>query len=135
MMSSKEDQHLGKSYFALVAGGCASAASFFGKLSGEIDAASNLNIWIVRATCIGLMLLCNAMVWTFFVKALHSKGGTLRATVMSAATNYFLSYILGILVFHEEITSLKALGISLILAGLLLIVKEETVIEDTRKKD
>lgn len=44
-------------------------------------------------------------------------------------------YILGILVFHEEITSLKAMGISLILAGLLLIVKEETVIEDTRKKD
>lgn len=45
----------------------------------------------MRATFFGIMLLCNAMVWTFFVKALHSSGGSLVATVCSAATNYFVS--------------------------------------------
>lgn len=33
----------------------------------------------------------NALVWTFFVKALHQKGGSLVATVTSAATNYAAS--------------------------------------------
>lgn len=49
-MSNKEEEHLGRSYFALVAGGCASAASFFGKLSGEIDGASNL-VWHSSFKC------------------------------------------------------------------------------------
>lgn len=49
-MSSKEEEYLGRSYFALVAGSCASAASFFGKMSGEIDGAGNL-VWNSSFKC------------------------------------------------------------------------------------
>lgn len=34
------------------------------------------------------MVLCNVFVWTFFVKALHQRGGSIVATVCSTATNY-----------------------------------------------
>lgn len=37
------------------------------------------------------MIVCNAFVWTFFVKALHQKGGSIVATVTSTATNYCCS--------------------------------------------
>lgn len=40
---------------------------------------------------VGLMLLSNGMVWTFFVKALHSKGGSVVATVTSSTANFLIS--------------------------------------------
>lgn len=45
----------------------------------------------IQILCFILMIICNAMVWTFFVKAMHEDGGTLVATVTSAATNYCCS--------------------------------------------
>lgn len=37
------------------------------------------------------MVICNMLVWTNFVKAMHAKDGPIVATVVSAATNYCLS--------------------------------------------
>lgn len=47
--------------------------------------------WSLKLVCIGLMILCNVFVWTFFVKALHQRGGSIVATVTSTATNYCCS--------------------------------------------
>lgn len=43
------------------------------------------------------MILCNAGVWTLFVKALQSSDSSLVATVMSAASNYLISVSLNFL--------------------------------------
>lgn len=83
------------------------------------------------------MIICNAMVWTFFVKALHSKGGSLLATVTSAGTNYcfsvskylrtsntkynFLKAFLGCFIFGEATSALWWLGTLLVLSGLVLL--------------
>lgn len=44
--------------------------------------------WSLKVVCIALMVICNVFVWTFFVKALHQRGGSIIATVTSTATNY-----------------------------------------------
>lgn len=44
--------------------------------------------WSLKIICVVLMVLCNVIVWTFFVKALHQRGGSIVATVCSTATNY-----------------------------------------------
>jgi hypothetical protein len=95
------------SNYAFVAGIFASLASFFGKLitgdnvrfprKDEFGLRGLFHIQyyfqdlLLKIACCVAMVTCNAMVWTFFVKALHSKGGSLAATITSAATNYCVS--------------------------------------------
>lgn len=67
------------------------------------------------------MLVCNAFVWTFFVKSLHQKGGSIIATVTSTSTNYCLSAIIGCLIFNEKTTALWWLGTFFVIAGLVFI--------------
>lgn len=96
----------GRPHYAIVAGLFASAASLFGKfisyknnnvqsIDGDADAGASssqfLNNWILTITCFILMVLCNVMVWSFFVKSLHQRGGSVIATVTSTATNYCFS--------------------------------------------
>ncbi|XP_044270542.1 uncharacterized protein LOC123015118 isoform X2 [Tribolium madens] len=78
----------GKLNFAILAGFCASAASLFGKLSGL---PTFEGLFIVRIIFFALMIICNAGVWTLFVKALQNVESSLTATVISAASNYCLS--------------------------------------------
>lgn len=47
--------------------------------------------FLAQVLCIVIMVLLNACVWRFFVKALHTNGGTLVASLVSAATNYTVS--------------------------------------------
>lgn len=121
----------GRLHYAFVAGTCAALGSFFGKLtSSEARAtlfAETLDGWPPTLLFGALMLLSNAMVWTFFVRALHSSGGSLVATVCSAATNYGLSALLGCAVFGETTSLLWWTGASLVVAGLVLIGTDETI--------
>uniref|UniRef100_A0A1B0CKV1 Putative dual specificity protein phosphatase n=1 Tax=Lutzomyia longipalpis TaxID=7200 RepID=A0A1B0CKV1_LUTLO len=60
--------------------------------SGTNYFASDLTGWSLKGLCVGIMIILNALVWTFFVKALHSsRGGSTSATVVSSGTNYFAS--------------------------------------------
>lgn len=117
--------------YACVAGSCAAFGSFFGKLTAsEARAAlfSNTRFagflidgWLPFAVFAGLMLVSNALVWTFFVRALHASGGSLVATVTSASTNYCLSALFGALLFGESTSLVWWGGTSLVLVGLILI--------------
>ncbi|RZC39076.1 hypothetical protein BDFB_014680, partial [Asbolus verrucosus] len=78
----------GKVNYAILSGCCASAASLFGKLSGL---PTFEDLFIIRVLFFALMIICNAGVWTLFVKALQEVESSLTATVISAASNYCLS--------------------------------------------
>ncbi|XP_021709877.1 transmembrane protein 42 [Aedes aegypti] len=125
-----------KPYYAIISGLCASSASFFGKLSalGQqlAENAGNKELeFLAQVLCIVIMVLLNACVWRFFVKALHTNGGTLVASLVSAATNYTVSALLGWLIFGERTSVLWWIGTALVLSGLLLIVNDD---EDNRDK-
>ncbi|XP_038112656.1 transmembrane protein 42 [Culex quinquefasciatus] len=125
-----------KPYFAIISGLCASSASFFGKLSSlgqEIAENAGYKQFelLAQIACIVIMVLLNACVWRFFVKALHADGGTLVAALVSAATNYTASALLGWFIFDERTSFLWWIGTALVLAGLLLIVNDD---EQTKKK-
>ncbi|XP_059608049.1 transmembrane protein 42 [Phlebotomus argentipes] len=124
--------------FAILAGLCAAGASVFGKLSSTVETqvrvtmcseymntlTINLQVflgWTVVACCLILMIVLNALVWTFFVKALHAGGGSVVATSVSSGTNYFASALLGWMIFGESTTLLWWFGTSLILTGIILI--------------
>lgn len=90
------------------------------------------------------------MVWTFFVKALHSKGGSLLATVTSAGTNYcfsvstlyfcilnlikFFKAFLGCFIFGEATSALWWLGTLLVLSGLVLLSLDTENSKENKEK-
>lgn len=117
--------------YACIAGSCAAFGSFFGKLTahearatlfgGTAFAEFLIDGWLAFIVFVGLMLISNALVWTFFVRALHSSGGSLVATVTSASTNYCLSAVFGYFVFGESMSLVWWFGTSLVIIGLILI--------------
>lgn len=115
-------------HYAILSGSCAAAASLFGKLSGLPSIEDHP---LLRILFFILMLICNANVWTLYVKALQSASSSLVATVTSTATNYILSAIIGILIFKEVTSLLWWTGIGFIISGLLLVLKDQIKKEDT----
>jgi len=87
-----------------------------------------------KAFFLMLMLISNAMVWRFFVKGLHSdtNSSTIIPTVVSTASNFFISGVLGCLIFNEVTNLLWWTGAVMVVAGLYLIVSED---EDKSKED
>ncbi|XP_037036110.1 uncharacterized protein LOC119074215 [Bradysia coprophila] len=131
-------------HFGVLAGICASLGSVFGKLMSQTeklnDNAGNiyfgqlLNPLMLKLICFVLMLTFNALVWTFFVKALHQKGGSLVATVTSAATNYAVSALLGSLIFGETSSLLWWFGTSLVIMGVVLMTTDRPTEENAKTK-
>ncbi|XP_077160376.1 transmembrane protein 42 [Paroedura picta] len=76
---------------------------------------------ILRAGCGGLVIACNAVMWTFFAKALKYSTSSATATVTSTASNFISSAALGYLLFEETHALLWWIGISITLFGLLLL--------------
>ncbi|XP_077431715.1 transmembrane protein 42-like [Vanacampus margaritifer] len=130
------------SIYALLAGCLGAAASLSAKLtlgadylkkiceaglsgtSREQHDETTVCLWLhmpLRALCVGLMFLCNAVMWTFFSKALRYSSSSARATATTTAGNFILSAILGKLIFGESQAVLYWVGITLTLCGLLLL--------------
>ncbi|RVE62143.1 hypothetical protein OJAV_G00154170 [Oryzias javanicus] len=121
--------------FALAAGLLAAAASLSAKLSLGTDAPGPpceadapgrgaCNRWLhlpLRLLCGGLMLGCNALMWTFFSRALRHSSSSARTTVTTSGSSFIFSGILGRLIFGENHGPLWWTGISLTLCGLLLL--------------
>ncbi|MBN3305503.1 TMM42 protein, partial [Amia calva] len=73
----------------------------------------------LRLLCGGLLFTCNAVMWTFFAKALRYSSSSARATVTTTASNFIA--FLGQLIFGETHAVLWWVGISLTLSGLLVL--------------
>uniref|UniRef100_A0A3P8S857 Transmembrane protein 42a n=1 Tax=Amphiprion percula TaxID=161767 RepID=A0A3P8S857_AMPPE len=154
-------------FYALLAGFLGAAASLSAKLSLGADylremCESGLSLgrtgpsacdWLhipLRLLCGGLLFICNAVMWTFFSKALRLCSSSARATVTTTASNFISSVrflhsplsvlfcttlwhillymlvfcvqgLLGRLIFGESHAALWWMGISLTLCGLLVL--------------
>ncbi|XP_058503502.1 transmembrane protein 42-like [Solea solea] len=127
------------SFYALLAGFLSAVASLSAKLSLGADylremCESTVDSWTetnrgrtdcewlhipLRLLCGALLFTCNAVMWTFFSKALHHCSSSARATVTTTAANFISSAALGRVIFGETHATLWWLGISLTLCGLL----------------
>ncbi|KAK7147017.1 hypothetical protein R3I94_009760 [Phoxinus phoxinus] len=75
----------------------------------------------LRLLCGGLLFTCNAVMWTFFAKALRHSSSSARATVTTTASNFIFSAFLGHVIFGETHATLWWVGIILTLTGLLVL--------------
>ncbi|KAM8707625.1 hypothetical protein ACLKA7_014713 [Drosophila subpalustris] len=134
-------ENLLKYRYCFLAGACAAGGSFFGKLPSFLNALhllqpttgySYVGFALVQLLPIGLMLFCNVCNLRYFLKALQMTQQTLTATVLTAASNYVLSFILGALVYQEPLTTFSGVGITFILAGLWFLC--DTSAESTVQK-
>ncbi|XP_011299914.1 transmembrane protein 42 isoform X1 [Fopius arisanus] len=107
-------------HLSVAAGILATAGSLFGKLAGSLEMGS-MEQALLKITLFGVMILLNTAGCTFFVRSLQGCGSSLPSTVVSAATNYFCSALLGFLVFGETTSMMWWCGTSLVLLGLILI--------------
>ncbi|XP_055312661.1 transmembrane protein 42 [Sitodiplosis mosellana] len=133
-------------HFAILSGVFGTAASVFGKfISYSDEFIDNIPVdtsqaelfwrWSLKVVCIGLMVLCNVFVWTFFVKALHQRGGSIVATVTSTATNYCCSAVIGSWIFGETVSSLWWLGTAFVITGLVFVSLGSNDTNDTNESN
>ncbi|KPU78888.1 uncharacterized protein Dana_GF26997 [Drosophila ananassae] len=132
--------------YSLVAGAFAAGGSFFGKLPSHLKAQKFLNLsdsfsdssylgtGLVQVLPLVLMVICNVSNLRCFLKALQMTEQTLTCVVLTAASNYILSFILGALVYQEPLTALSGVGITLIVAGLWFLCDGGEAAE-AKKKD
>ncbi|KAI8122188.1 Protein phosphatase 1 regulatory subunit 16A [Lucilia cuprina] len=73
---------------------------------------------LYQAVPLVLMVFSNLLNWRYFLKALQLTEQTLTATVLTAASNYIVSFILGSLVFKEHFSFYSILGSTFIVLGL-----------------
>ncbi|KAG2464881.1 transmembrane protein 42a [Polypterus senegalus] len=88
----------------------------------------------LRLLCGGLLFTCNAVMWTFFAKALRYSSSSARATVTTTASNFISSAFLGQLIFGETHAVLWWVGISLTLSGLLVLHSAVPRAKDVKKE-
>ncbi|TDH00381.1 hypothetical protein EPR50_G00187890 [Perca flavescens] len=91
----------------------------------------------LRLLCGSLLFTCNAVMWTFFSKALRHCSSSARATVTTTASNFISSAVLGTVMFGESHAVLWWVGISLTLSGLLVLhgSTPQTLQQEEGKKD
>ncbi|KAF7708782.1 transmembrane protein 42a [Silurus meridionalis] len=75
----------------------------------------------LRLVCGLLVFSSNAVMWTFFAKALRHSSSSARATVTTTASNFISSAFLGQMIFGESHALLWWVGISLTLLGLFIL--------------
>ncbi|PKK64636.1 hypothetical protein RhiirC2_666035, partial [Rhizophagus irregularis] len=80
-------------------------------------------MYLIRIFCFGSIFICNALMWTFFTKALNKSSSSLQVTVLNSATNFCMTAILGNIIFGETLSLQWWFGASLIVIGTLLVNK------------
>ncbi|KAF5905766.1 transmembrane protein 42 [Clarias magur] len=75
----------------------------------------------LRLVCGLLLFSSNAVMWTFFAKALRHSFSSAQATVTTTASNFISSAFLGYVIFGESHALLWWFGISLTLLGLFIL--------------
>ncbi|KAI9587260.1 uncharacterized protein LOC119645289 [Glossina fuscipes] len=125
-----------------LAGCYAAGGSFFGKMPSMPSVLTKQSIFDTLLPIVGekysyycgiclihfapflLMILCNLLNWYYYIKALQISEQTLFTTVLTTAINYIITFVLGVFVYQEPITSLSILGASIILLGLWFLCDE-----------
>ncbi|CAB4424570.1 hypothetical protein RhiirA5_429059 [Rhizophagus irregularis] len=93
------------------------------EILNEIKEDTNWIMYLIRIFCFGSIFICNALMWTFFTKALNKSSSSLQVTVLNSATNFCMTAILGNIIFGETLSLQWWFGASLIVIGTLLVNK------------
>ncbi|KAG0264440.1 hypothetical protein BG011_006799 [Mortierella polycephala] len=89
----------------------------------------------VRATCFGLIFICNAAMWTLFTKALNRSRSSATVTVINSAANFCITAVLGYLLFSEPLALQWWFGASLIVLGSVLVSSDESNAPSKKKEE
>ncbi|XP_072947707.1 uncharacterized protein [Epargyreus clarus] len=107
---------------AFLAGLWASIGSCLGKLSGAPPAFLGTS-YLISGVLLILMVLANTWGCRHYLRSLDAATNSVKPTVISAASTYVLSGIIGLAVFEEDASWRWWVGAMLITAGLTLVAR------------
>ncbi|XP_014103913.1 PREDICTED: transmembrane protein 42 [Pseudopodoces humilis] len=110
----------GAAVAAGVLGAAAGAAAKLALGPGGEAAGGPLPV-LLRLSCVGLVFVCNAVMWTVFTRALRLSSSSAAASVTTTASNFISSAILGKVLFGETWTLLWWVGLAMTVCGLILL--------------
>ncbi|POS80699.1 hypothetical protein DHEL01_v200896 [Diaporthe helianthi] len=121
---------------AVASGACAAFNGVFAKLttgdatisfaqgiSGffHLDSIEGFVEYIVRAVFFGLNLIFNGVMWALFTKALSRGNSTTQVSIMNTSSNFFITALLGLVIFSESLPPLWWVGATFLVAGNVII--------------
>ncbi|XP_068618622.1 LOW QUALITY PROTEIN: transmembrane protein 42 [Battus philenor] len=106
---------------AFVAGVWASIGSSLGKLSGTPNVVGDS--YVIWALLLVVMVMCNTWGCRYYLRSLDASSNSVAPTVISSATSYVLSGVIGVTVFDEGATMRWWLGVFFIVMGLVLVAR------------
>ncbi|KAI9928400.1 hypothetical protein ASPWEDRAFT_170600 [Aspergillus wentii DTO 134E9] len=82
---------------------------------------------VVRGICLGLNVLCNVIMWALFTRALTASPSTTKVSITNTSANFFVTAMLGMIVFREKLGGLWWIGAAMMAAGCILVgMREES---------
>ncbi|KAJ9399560.1 hypothetical protein DTO282F9_3434 [Paecilomyces variotii] len=91
---------------------------------------------VVRAICFALNLVSNFIMWALFTRALTASQSTTKVSITNTSANFFVTALLGMIVFSEKVRGLWWLGAAMMGAGCILVgMRDESGKEDTAAAD
>lgn len=69
----------------------------------------------------GLNLLFNGVMWALFTKALARGNSTTQVSIMNTSSNFFITAMLGLVIFSEDLPPLWWVGAMFLVAGNVII--------------
>ncbi|CAN8102369.1 unnamed protein product [Discula destructiva] len=125
---------------AIASGACAAFNGVFAKLTTtdlttsfaqgiarflHLSSIENAIEYIVRAMFFGLNLIFNGVMWTLFTQALAKGNSTTQVSIMNTSANFFITAILGLMIFSESLPPLWWVGAALLVAGNVIIGSQD----------
>ncbi|ROW05169.1 hypothetical protein VSDG_00025 [Cytospora chrysosperma] len=125
---------------AIASGACAAFNGVFAKLTTSdhttslaqgiarvlhLGSAEVFVEYIVRAMFFGMNLLFNGIMWALFTQALAKGSSTTQVSIMNTSSNFFITAIMGLIIFSESLPPLWWVGAALLVAGNVIIGKQD----------
>ncbi|KAK3352954.1 hypothetical protein B0T25DRAFT_543213 [Lasiosphaeria hispida] len=125
---------------ALASGGCAAFNGVFAKLTTTeltstfsqalarlfgLSGIESAIEFIVRCIFFGLNLVFNGVMWALFTKALARGDSTTQVSIMNTSSNFFITAVLGFVIFSESLPPLWWLGAAMLVAGNVIIGRKD----------
>ena len=109
------------------AGIFAALAAFFSKLAFDSNGFISVD-WEfqVKVVSIGMVVVCNVLMWLLFVRSLHSTPSVVIAMIFNTTSNFITTGVLGHFLFGEELKFTWILGILCMILGILLLKQGST---------
>ncbi|XP_046968913.1 uncharacterized protein LOC124536418 [Vanessa cardui] len=107
---------------AFMAGIWSSVGSTLGKLSGTSDLVGES--YMLWGSLLVLMVLVNTWGCRCYLRSLDASSNSVAPTVISSASSYILSGIIGVALFNEASSFQWWIGTALIVQGLALVARQ-----------